>query len=88
MQEGADGVAELQMKLEALQAQIQQMDAEKALTAKANSGPSVDRCSVHVAGISPVAVPEVIAAHFSMCSPCSPAALALESHGFLIPVEC
>lgn len=65
-QEGAEGVVELQRKLEALQEQIERMNAEKAAASPA--APSVDPCVVHVAGVSPVAVPDVIAAHFSTCA--------------------
>ncbi len=71
-QEGTQGVAELQAKLEALQAQIEAMNAEKAAAqppAPPPASPAADPCSVAVGNVSPMAVPEVVAAHFSMRAP-------------------
>ena len=58
-------MADLQRKLEVLQEQVRRMNAEKLAAAAA---PIVDPCTVHVAGLSPLMVPEVIAAHFSGCA--------------------
>ncbi|KAK9835988.1 hypothetical protein WJX81_004011 [Elliptochloris bilobata] len=64
LREGAEGVVELQRKLEALQEQVRRMNAEKlAATEAADPDPR----TVHVANLSRLAVPEVVAAHFSMC---------------------
>jgi len=71
-QEGTQGVAELQAKLEVLQAQIERMNAEKAAAAPPApppASPAADPCSVAVGNVSPMAVPEVVAAHFSMRAP-------------------
>ena len=43
-----------------------------ALAGLALPGPAVDPRSVHVQGVSPLAVPEVIGAHFSGCAPHRP----------------
>ena len=78
VQEGKAGeLAEMRRKMEALQEQVQRLQREAAVgkglnadmapfvPAQALLGPAVDPRSVHVQGLSPLALPEVVAAHFS-----------------------
>ncbi len=73
-------MAEMRRKMMELQEQVRQLERQQvtgsALTPLAAAGaagaaitlPAVDPRSVHVQGVSPLAVPEVIAAHFSGCA--------------------
>ncbi|CAL8464716.1 g4251 [Coccomyxa elongata] len=76
-----ENMAEMRRKMMELQEQVRQLERQQvmgsasALTPLAAAGaagaavglPAVDPRSVHVQGVSPLAVPEVIAAHFSGC---------------------
>ncbi len=72
----ADDLAQMKRKMLELQEQVRLLEAQQrtgALAGTMAAGPAaaplslppVDPRSVHVQGVSPLAVPEVIAAHFS-----------------------
>lgn len=76
-------MAEMRRKMMELQEQVRQLERQQvtgagsAMTPLGAAGgavgaalglPAVDPRSVHVQGVSPLAVPEVIAAHFSGCA--------------------
>lgn len=76
----ADDLSEMKRKMLQLQEQVRQLERQQrgspaagapllATSAAASTPalPAVDPRTVHVQGVSPLAVPEVIAAHFSGC---------------------
>lgn len=81
VQSKAEELAEMQRKMLELQQQVLQLEREQRTprapptpvvvhtsAAPLQAAPSVDPCSIHVQGVSLLAIPDIIGAHFSGCA--------------------